>query len=123
VSKRLVNYSNHISEFYIYNNQRYRQRVQSKYWPRRLDTSTAVTGQQAVVSGGPAANAGLQAGDIITAIDSQELNQNTSLTSIVDRDQVGQVVDLTVKRGSKTIDVKVTLGAVPADTTTNGVTK
>jgi serine protease Do len=81
---------------------------------------TAVTGQQAVVAGGPAANAGLQAGDIITAIGSQQLNQNTSLTSIVDRDQVGQVVDLTIKRGTKTIDVKVTLGAAPADTSTNG---
>ncbi len=80
---------------------------------------TAVTGQQAVVAGGPAANAGLQAGDIITAIDSEQLNQNTSLTSIVDRDQVGQVVDLTVKRGTKTIDIKVTLGQAPSDTSTN----
>lgn len=81
---------------------------------------TSVTSQQAVVAGGPAANAGLQAGDIITAIDSQQINQNTSLTSVIDRDQVGQVVNLTVKRGNKTLDLKVTLGLAPSGSSTSG---
>jgi len=80
---------------------------------------TAVTGQASVVAGGPAANAGLQAGDIITAIDGQQLNQNTSLTSIIDKDQVGQVVSLSVQRANKTISIKVTLGNVPTSTSTN----
>ena len=79
----------------------------------------AVTGQASVIAGGPAANGGLQAGDIITAIDGQQLNQNTSLTSIIDKDQVGQVVALSVQRGSKTLSIKVTLGNVPTSTSTN----
>jgi serine protease Do len=80
---------------------------------------TAVTGQASVIAGGPAANAGLQAGDIITTIDGQQLNQNTSLTSIIDKDQVGQVVTLNVQRGSKTLNIKITLGNVPTSTSTN----
>jgi len=78
----------------------------------------AVTGQTSIIAGGPAANAGLQVGDIITAIDGQQLNQNTSLTSVIDKDSVGQVVTLTVERSGKTLSIKVTLGNVPTSTST-----
>jgi S1-C subfamily serine protease len=79
---------------------------------------TDVTGQASVIAGGPAANAGLQTGDVITAIDGQQLNQNTSLTSIIDKDQVGQVVTLSVQRGNKSFSIKVTLGNSPTTTST-----
>lgn len=79
---------------------------------------TDITGQSSIIAGGPAAAAGLQVGDIITAIDGQQLNQNTSLTSVIDKDQVGQVVTLSIRRGNKTLSIKATLGNVPTSTST-----
>jgi serine protease Do len=77
-----------------------------------------VVGQNPIVSGGPADKAGLQAGDIITKIDGIAIDQGTSLTSILDKDQVGQTVTLTVLRQGKTSTIKAVLGATPVDTTT-----
>ena len=74
---------------------------------------SADVGEQTIISGGPAAQAGLQEGDIITAIDGTPINENNSLTSILDQDSVGQVVTLTVNRAGKTISIKVTLGVAP----------
>jgi S1-C subfamily serine protease len=70
-------------------------------------------GEQTILTGSPAAQAGLQEGDIITAIDGTPINESNSLTSILDQDSVGQVVTLTVNRGGKTISIKVTLGVAP----------
>jgi putative serine protease PepD len=55
----------------------------------------------------------LKAGDIITKVDGTAVNQSDSLVSIIDQDQVGQTVNLTVVRGSQTINVNVTLAAEP----------
>jgi serine protease Do len=74
---------------------------------------SADVGEQTIISGGPAAQAGLQEGDIITAINGTPINENNSLTSILDQDSVGQVVTLTVNRAGKTISIKVTLGVAP----------
>jgi serine protease Do len=74
---------------------------------------SSVIGQNPIISGGPAASAGLKAGDIITKVDGTAVNQNDSLVSIIDQDQVGQTVNLTVVRGSQTINVNVTLVAEP----------
>jgi len=76
---------------------------------------TSVTGQAAVIAGGPADKAGVQAGDIITAINGQAINQNTSLTSIIDQSSVGNQVTLTINRGGKTITLQATLGAAPTN--------
>jgi serine protease Do len=70
-------------------------------------------GQTTVLSGGPADKAGVQPGDIITSIDGTAINENTSLTSVLDQDSVGQVVTLSVIRSGKTMSIKVTLGAAP----------
>lgn len=80
--------------------------------------SSGVVGQDPVLSGGPADKAGVRAGDIITKIDGVIIDQNTSLTSIIDKDQVGKKVSLTIVRSGKTITVMVTLGAAPTDTST-----
>lgn len=72
-----------------------------------------VVGQNPIVSGGPADKAGLQAGDIITKIDGTAINQTTSLTSLLDKDQPGQTINLTVVRQGKTITIKATLGTAP----------
>lgn len=74
---------------------------------------TGVVGQASVISGGPAANAGIKPGDIITAINGKAINQSTSLTSIIDQSQVGQTITLTINRNGKTIQKNVTLGAAP----------
>ena len=72
-----------------------------------------VVGQNPIISGGPAENAGLKSGDIITKVDGTTINQTNSLASIVDLDHVGQSVKLTVIRNNKTIHINVTLGTEP----------
>lgn len=67
----------------------------------------------AVLSGGPAAQAGLQEHDVITAVDGAKIDQLHSLTSLLDKHQPGDKVNLTVLRAAKTMDVSVTLGTVP----------
>jgi serine protease Do len=75
------------------------------------------TGDQAnsetVVSNGPADKAGVQPGDIITEVDGKAINQNTSLTSVLDKHKVGDSVTLTIVRNGKTMTKSVTLGAAP----------
>ena len=80
---------------------------------------TDVIGQGPIVAGGPADKAGLQAGDIITAIDGTPIDQNNSLTSVISQDRVGQSVSLTVIRSGKSLTIRVTLGAAPADSSTS----
>lgn len=77
-----------------------------------IPTSSQI-GEASIIAGGPADKAGLQEGDIITAIDGTAINENTSLTSILDQDKVGQTVTLNVIRGGKTLSIKATLGAAP----------
>ncbi|HEX7368382.1 MAG TPA: PDZ domain-containing protein, partial [Candidatus Saccharimonadales bacterium] len=68
-----------------------------------------------VIAGSPAAKAGLQVNDIITQVNGTNIDRNHSLTSLIDQHSVGDKLDLTVARGSKTIHVTVTLGAEPND--------
>ena len=74
---------------------------------------SSLIGQPSIVSGGPADKAGIKEGDIITQIDGVAIDENTSLTSILDKDQVGQTVTLTIVRSGKTQSIKVLLGAAP----------
>jgi serine protease Do len=66
-----------------------------------------------VVSGSPAASAGLKQGDVITAIDGQTLQGESDLAMILHQHQPGDTVTLTVQRGSQQLSVKVTLGEAP----------
>ena len=63
-----------------------------------------------VASGGPAAEAGLQVGDVITAVGDREITTSTELTAAVRSASPGEKVSLTVRRGSSTDTVDVTLG-------------
>jgi putative serine protease PepD len=67
-----------------------------------------------VRTGTPAARAGLEVGDVVTAIDGTKVTQATELGSAVDAKQPGDTVTLTYLRGGKTATVKVTLGTRPA---------
>ena len=67
-----------------------------------------------VISGSPAVSAGLQANDIITAVNGTKIDQTHDLTSLLDQHQPGDKITLTVLRGSKSMSISVTLGTVPS---------
>jgi putative serine protease PepD len=75
-----------------------------------LTDAEAGTTVAAVTSGGPGAGAGIQKGDVITAIDGQSLPSSDALVSAVQAHKVGDKVTLTVKRGGATKQMVVTLG-------------
>lgn len=66
-------------------------------------------GQAPVLSGSPAAKAGLKGGDIIQSIEGTDIDANHSLTALLAQHAVGEEVTLKVLRGGKQIDVKITL--------------
>lgn len=72
-------------------------------------------GQPAVQPGTAAAAAGLRDGDIITAIEGQPLDANTSLRQVLLQYRPGDTVTLTVLRDGREQSVQVTLGERPSD--------
>ncbi len=67
-----------------------------------------------VVNGSPAAEAGLKARDVITAINDTALKTDSDLAQTIDKHAPGDVVTLTVHRGTTQSSVRVTLGERPA---------
>lgn len=72
------------------------------------------TGQQAVVSGSPADEAGIKSGDVILAINNDQISKGRSLSSVLSAYQPGDQVTLKVLREGKEIDVKAKLGERPS---------
>ena len=70
---------------------------------------------QGVVPNGPAAKAGLQPGDSITAINGQRVNTTNQFVATIANYAPGDTVTLTVQRGGQTKTVKLTLGSQPAN--------
>jgi S1-C subfamily serine protease len=92
-----------------------------------VDSGALVTD---VVSGSPADKAGLKGstgettfqlqhvktgGDVIAAVDGKTVHASNELSELIAAHKPGDVVTLTVIRGGARDDVKVTLGARPAD--------
>jgi putative serine protease PepD len=78
------------------------------------NASSAVgTGAQlaAVQAGTPAAKAGLQVGDVITAVGNRAVTSSTELTAAIRSAKPGDTVTLTIRRGQDTSQVNVTLDA------------
>ena len=80
-----------------------------------------------VEEGGPAAEAGIQQGDVITAVDGEAVTSADGLIIALREHAVGDKVTLTVNRDGKEQDVEVTLGSDEAlqnsqqqDATENG---
>lgn len=73
-------------------------------------------GQQVVQvqDGSPAATAGLQPGDVITAVDGTTLDSDHLLQDELFKHQVGDKVELTVDRDGQTMTITVTLGERPS---------
>jgi len=71
-----------------------------------------------VVAGAPAAQAGVKAGDVVTAIDGNPVTSADDLTSSLGSRLPGDVVTLTVDRSGATKTITVTLGDRPSSATT-----
>ncbi|MER6119590.1 trypsin-like peptidase domain-containing protein [Streptomyces sp. NPDC001743] len=72
-------------------------------------------GTEAVTKGGPAARAGLRAGDVITKFNDTVVDSGPTLIGEIWTHQPGDKVTLTYKRGGKTSTVEVTLGERKGD--------
>jgi serine protease Do len=75
------------------------------------DARGAIVGD--VTAGAPGQKAGLQPGDVITAINGTKVTGSDDLTMNVISHQPGETVTLDVVRDNKPMSVKVTLGARP----------
>lgn len=58
----------------------------------------------------PAEKAGLQVGDVITAVGSTKLDVNTSLADVIKTYKPGDKVELSITRGAQTLKLTVELG-------------
>ncbi len=72
-------------------------------------------GSDPVLDDGPADKAGIEAGDIITKIDNQAIDESHSLSSLVNKHKVGDKVTITVLRDGKEKNIDLTLGAAPTN--------
>jgi S1-C subfamily serine protease len=63
-----------------------------------------------VVSGGPAAQAGMRPGDVVIAADGQRINSFEQLLAYIAYQQPGDQIQLTVHRGDAQQEIMVTLG-------------
>jgi putative serine protease PepD len=75
---------------------------------------------QSVTSGGPAADAGLRSGDVITKLGSTTIKGTNDLVAAIATHKPGDKVTVTVRRGSDTSDLTVTLGTQPTQATSSG---
>jgi len=66
-----------------------------------------------VSAGGPAAKAGVQAGDVITQIDGHKIEYGADVVDYVSSLNIGTKVKLTSVRAGKTLNTTVTLGELP----------
>jgi putative serine protease PepD len=79
--------------------------------------STTTGGAAPIQPGSPAAKAGLQAGDVITAVNGTAVASVNQFVATIANYAPGNTVTLTVKRGGQTTSVKLTLGSQPASAT------
>jgi putative serine protease PepD len=81
-------------------------------------TGGAAIGQ--VTSGGPAAGAGIQSGDVITKLGNASISNSSDLVAAIADHRPGDKVQVTIRRGSSTIQRTVTLGTQPAQSSNQG---
>jgi putative serine protease PepD len=81
-------------------------------------TGGAAIGQ--VTAGGPAAGGGIKAGDVVTKLGSTSVNNSSDLVAAIADHHPGDKVQVTVRRGSSTVQRTVTLGKQPAQSSNQG---
>ena len=84
------------------------------------DSATPGALVQSVTSGGPAADAGLRSGDVVTSIGTSAIHGTNDLVAAVATHKPGDRVELTVRRGSQTVELTAILGTQPTQATTSG---
>jgi putative serine protease PepD len=66
-----------------------------------------------VTTGGPADDAGLQAGDIVTDIQGERIDDATDLSSYINTKAPGDKITMSVRRNGQTEKIDVLLGNQP----------
>jgi putative serine protease PepD len=89
-------------------------KVQHAYLGVGIATASNGVRLTQVRTGTPASQAGLEAGDVITAINGTKVTGASQLGSAIDAKQPGDTVSITYTRAGKTATVKVTLAERPA---------
>ena len=77
--------------------------------------ATSIGGGDPIVDGSPAERAGLRAGDVIVAVDGEQVTERRDLSTLLLGYLPGDTITLRVLRESSTTEVQVTLGELPAD--------
>jgi S1-C subfamily serine protease len=83
-------------------------------------TSTAGALVESVTSGGPAADAGLRSGDIVTALGTTTIKGSNDVVAAIATHKPGGHVTVSVRRGSQTTKLTVTLGTQPTQAAASG---
>jgi putative serine protease PepD len=98
------------------------QPVKHAYVGVDLNPSSTSGGAQiaSVQSGSPAQSAGVQSGDVVTAINGKSISSTEAFIETVDNYAPGQTITLTVKRGGQTKTIQLKLGTRPQTTPNNG---
>lgn len=78
-----------------------------------LDAKQGVIVTQ-ITPGSPAAQAGLQPQDVVTAINNDKIDETNSLRSLLFKYHIGDKITLTVARGGQTMQISLTLAARPS---------
>ena len=82
-----------------------------------LQTSDTQNGEGAEIAqatpNGPAADAGLQAGDVVVKVDGQDVTGANDVASAIEDNKPGDKVEVTVRRGGSEQTIDVTLGQRP----------
>lgn len=81
-----------------------------------VDHGALVRGSEsgpAVVPNSSADNAGVQAEDIILEVGGIEINEENSLSSLIQKHNVGDLVDIKVRRGDEVLNLQATLSDRP----------
>ena len=79
--------------------------------------SATASNEPPVASGSPAAKAGLQPGDVITAVNGAHVTSVNQFVATIANYAPGDTVTLTVNRSGSTKSIKLTLGSQPASAT------
>ena len=77
-------------------------------------------GEPSIEPGSPAAQAGLEPGDLITAVNGQKVTSTDAFIAKVSQDDPGQTITLTIKRDGQIKQIKVKLGTQPAKAPADG---
>ena len=82
--------------------------------PERMPVAALVT---EITEDSPAERAGLKPGDLILAVDGEQIQRDADLRETLSAYQPGDRIELTVRRGDRERDIQVSLGRHPDDQT------